>query len=791
VTADDDDDCVVVGETSNSDNSQDREVCLGRFKATASVSLIPTPSAKSTALAKTTTAWPAMRIHYRREYGAALIINLLDPTMRKFGKLDFRAAQALAPLLDSSLEVKAKLSLNTRKRLTSEVPGSPTSAKMDLTVLLYAPRKHVVLIGRRLTQTGIKLEDTSMAGLGIELVNPHSVTSNSAMQPTAYSSTFGSTGFFIGAGYVSRTAEEVAMDVVNMFDSIIKTEDLPEMGADPRIVTDLLKHQKQGLYFMTEREKIPTSNAETKDDGFVLWRSKTKDNGSKIWYNVISGHEASHRPPPVRGGILADMMGLGKTLAIIAMVVASMDDAAKFATFGPPRTPQRPLVRNSKATLLICPLSTVSNWEDQIKSHTKPGSFTYYIYHGASRCQDIDELAKYDMIITSYHTMAAEVKKSGSKRPIYLTNFFRIVLDEAHQVRTQSTSMSVAVCELEAQRRWAVSGTPIQNRLEDLGALIKFLRIKPFDQKGAFTQFIITPFKQADPEILPKLRLLVDSITLRRQKDHISLPERTDKLVRLEMTDEERKTYEFFLADSQRKIQAISSAGSRLRGKQTASVLKNITRLRLLCAHGEEMLTDEDRKMMTGISFNNAIDLTDGEDGDEPTMAPQQAFEMLELLRDSDANECSICQKEIKPDINDDDEDFEVKGNTNTMGYLMGCNEIFCPGCFPAYLEEVMQVVGEDNYLHCPRCENYGRNVWFELKASEFVEWEQAKARVRANPKLAKQLGYYHGPHSKTKALVTNLLNFKEWSNNNEDEAPIKRYEHLTIFFQQHLLITL
>jgi hypothetical protein len=56
----------------------------------------------------------------------------------------------------------------------------------------------------------------------------------------------------------------------------------------------------------------------------------------------------------------------------------------------------------------------------------------------------------------------------------------------------------------------------VQNRLEDLGALMAFLRIKPFDERGGFAQYIIAPFKMCDPEILPKLRLLVDSVTLRR-----------------------------------------------------------------------------------------------------------------------------------------------------------------------------------------------------------------------------------------------------------------------------------
>ncbi|QDS72300.1 hypothetical protein FKW77_007338 [Venturia effusa] len=328
---DEDEECIVVGQTNNPDNQSegdDREVCLGKIPFFASASLIPGPKPESK-LQPTATRWPAMRLDFR--VGAALIINLIDPARRHFAKVDIRTATALRPLLVSGLGVRPKFTLDARPRLSSENPGSPASTKMKVTMLLFAPRKHVVQIGRMLTMRGVKLEDTN-AGL-LELVNPHTVS----------------------AGYVNRTNEEVTSDVLNMFDSITKTEDLPEMKADPRIATELLKHQKQGLYFMTKREKIAPPNSDSSDDGFVLWCSKVKENGSKIWYNVISGHEASHRPPPIRGGILADMMGLGKTLSILAMLVSSLDEAAKFATFSPPRTAQRPLLRNSKATLLVCP----------------------------------------------------------------------------------------------------------------------------------------------------------------------------------------------------------------------------------------------------------------------------------------------------------------------------------------------------------------------------------------------------------------------------------------------------
>jgi len=105
------------------------------------------------------------------------------------------------------------------------------------------------------------------------------------------------------------------------------------------------------------------------------------------------------------------------------------------------------------------------------------------------------------------------------------------------------------------------------------------------------------------------------------------------------------------------------------------------------------------------------------------------------------------------------------------------CYQVVCPDCMPAFIADVAQAVNEDNQLPCPLCKTWIRNVWFELKQSELEEDARAKARVRSNPKLAKQLGYYNGPHSKTKELMKKLKEFQAWDENNPDEPPIKRYE--------------
>src|SRR5438046_7812046 len=127
---------------------------------------------------------------------------------------------------------------------------------------------------------------------------------------------------------------------------------------------------------------------------------------------------------------------------------------------------------------MITTYITNSNKKEQINMHIKPGALTYYIYHGSNRPSDLNELAKYDMLITTYNVVSSEHGRRtngtriGDDSPLEHINWFRIVLDEAHMIREQTTRLSRAVCGLSAQRRWAVTGTPVQNRVGDLGAWI-------------------------------------------------------------------------------------------------------------------------------------------------------------------------------------------------------------------------------------------------------------------------------------------------------------------------------
>ena len=449
----DDEDVVVVSD------SQEKEVCYGRLGDTkVNAHQLPTPSGKAMFLSKA--QWPPMKLQLRRHPGKDNIIRVIDPVGKDVGNVDVRTSLGLARVMDSkNPKFRTQARLNSRNRKPNEYPGKDCSEYFDMTVNLYGPKSKAPMIGKFLGQKNIFLRQPFMVESGYEIVNPH----QPAVAPprTNNGGSYGSNSKELGAGYVTRTTEEVRNDVIGMFDSLEQSENLPEMEPDLAVTTNLLSHQKQGLYFMTnkEKERIFSDQEEANSS---LWRLKYHADGRRTYYNVITGQEERIKPPEVLGGILADMMGLGKTLSILSLIVGSLHDAEAFGQLASPEMDgEKSLIRNSKTTLLISPLSTVANWEEQIAAHIKPGTLKYYIYHGGNRITDIDELSKYDIVITTYSIVSSDFTGRGRRKdtnPLLHTNFFRIVLDEAHMIREQSTRQSQAVCTLSAQRRWAVTG---------------------------------------------------------------------------------------------------------------------------------------------------------------------------------------------------------------------------------------------------------------------------------------------------------------------------------------------
>jgi len=773
---------------------KEEEVCYGMVQdARLNCHLVPSPKPGAITIMGSS-HWPIVKIVLRRKIGDATHrIYAYDHTRKIVGAVDPNTSAGLAPLLDSPrLQIRTNCRINARRKEVGEEVGSPISKSYTLDLVLYGPRKAAKTVGKYLSQKGVWLRKPFVYDNGIRYENPQEIEGPRPPPPQALRPQ----PAFPLPPQVARSVEEIRSEVMNVFDTITKSEDLPGMEPTPIVKTELLRHQKQGLYFMTKKE-LPRQFAPIGNTPDSFWQLQQGAGGARLYRNVITGQVHNQEPPETLGGILADMMGLGKTLSILSLVASSLAEARTWSVqepiqpqppparkkgeasrqFNVPAPPPLELTRlkhNSRATLLVCPLSTITNWEDQIKTHIMPGELTYYIYHGSNRIKDARKLAEYDIVMTTYGSVASEVtarsKGKSGPWPLEEIGWFRIVLDEAHMIREQSTLQFKAICRLQASRRWAVTGTPVQNKLDDLAALLAFLRLTPFDEKGKFTQFITVPFKMCDPEIVPKLRILVDSITLRRLKDKINLPPRTDQLVKLDFSPSERKLYQLFEQNAQDKVQVLSADRERMVGGRVyIHILQSILRLRLICAHGRDLLNENDLKLVQGMTADSAIDIDSDDEDTKPAVAESRSYEAFALMEETNNDVCLICKRGIGAN---DEADIASDREEDVIGYMTACFHLLCPRCIKSWREETS---GQESG-NCGFCGAFIRFQCNEIRKSKLeAEHEGRQAAKHDNKEgFEDSLSDYSGPHTKTRALIEDLLKSEAESAARPDEPPFK-----------------
>jgi SWI/SNF-related matrix-associated actin-dependent regulator of chromatin subfamily A3 len=158
-------------------------------------------------------------------------------------------------------------------------------------------------------------------------------------------------------------------------------------------------------------------------------------------------------------------------------------------------------------------------------------------------------------------------------------------------IKTAATVASKAACYLAADRRIALTGTPIQNKIEDIWALFKFLRLDPVDQKETFNEFIWNPCKQGNSVGVAKLQLVMRCCTIRRTKDSVAedgrkilnLPPRKEMQMWLDLREDEREIYDARAGALRDRVDGLRATGQL--GKNYANVLQEVLRLRQICNH--------------------------------------------------------------------------------------------------------------------------------------------------------------------------------------------------------------
>ncbi|KAF3843522.1 hypothetical protein F7725_002371 [Dissostichus mawsoni] len=280
------------------------------------------------------------------------------------------------------------------------------------------------------------------------------------------------------------------------------------------------------------------------------------------------------------GGILADDMGLGKTLTIIALILAKKSKAKgevekkeeKQAEGWISKTDSSLVV--SKGTLIICPASLVHHWKMEIDRRLKAGMLSVCLYHGPNRERSAKVLAGYDVVVTTYSLVSKEahVQKEDAEKPskdtdhvpsnsgpLLRVTWARLVLDEGHSIKNPKVQTSMAVCQLRARARWAVTGTPIQNNLLDMYSLLKFLRCSPFDEFKLWKAQVDNGSNRGRE----RLNILTRTLLLRRTKTQldssgkplVSLPDRTCEVHQLKLSKDEQAVYDVVFAQSKSTLQ--------------------------------------------------------------------------------------------------------------------------------------------------------------------------------------------------------------------------------------------
>lgn len=251
------------------------------------------------------------------------------------------------------------------------------------------------------------------------------------------------------------------------------------------------------------------------------------------------------------GGILADDMGLGKTLQSIAFLLSEREG-------GPFQHP----------VLIICPASLVYNWESEI--HKFAPSLTSAVVAGtrSQRAALLERPREYDVLITSYPLLRRDLQTYSSQR------FHTLILDEAQAIKNHATQTAQAIFDLRSDHRFALTGTPVENSLDDLWSIFHAVFPGLFGDREEFSQL--------PPEIVARR---VRPFLLRRLKKDVlkELPEKIETVNTTDLAVEQKKIYLAYLAQLRKETARDLSVETF--HKSRFKILAGLTRLRQICCH--------------------------------------------------------------------------------------------------------------------------------------------------------------------------------------------------------------
>ncbi|KAH8587441.1 SNF2 family N-terminal domain-containing protein [Bisporella sp. PMI_857] len=482
-------------------------------------------------------------------------MTILNPTMQEIGVLDNKTASGMVSLKQTVSSVRFEIYAIQGAK---EVDGPDGTLEIPLEILVFGWRSFLEQVGSLLSRSSLFLQEPINRQLSVPYRNPHVFSWNEEDETE-------------NSSYLLEPSFEGETNITDKIRAVLNDTSTPRLSfqiqQDARITSILKQHQLIALKFMIAREGLMEA------DRLTLWRPVDR-NGRRVFKNDITQSIKMLEPVECRGGILADEMGMGKSLSLLALILytshGQRSDKKEYLPY------QKDDIW-SGATLVIAPKSTIQGWEQQVHKHTRPGALKVHIYHGNGRRITRNMLSQFDIVLTTYETAASDASASGTLSRI---SWLRIVLDEAHQIRNRSTKNFQELTKLRAERRWCLTGTPVQNKLSDLFSLTQFLGFEPLESHANARKYILEPLSRNDSQGLENLRLALQVISLRRTKQLCRTQRRIEAVEQVILNERERRCYIATRDDARKSLSSVT-------GKSQGHILlRAISTLRQLCSNG-------------------------------------------------------------------------------------------------------------------------------------------------------------------------------------------------------------
>ncbi|KAK4686807.1 DNA repair protein RAD16, partial [Tremellales sp. Uapishka_1] len=433
-----------------------------------------------------------------------------------------------------------------------------------------------------------------------------------------------------------------------------------------------------------------------------------------------------------KGGMLADEMGMGKTIQTIALLLSE---------------PRR------KPSLVVAPVVALMQWKHEIETHAE--GFSVTLWHGQGRMK-AEQLKKFDVVLVSYGTLEASFRRQqlGFKRnnllikeksPMHSFEWHRVILDEAHNIKERATNAAKAAFALQAKYKWCLSGTPLQNRVGELYSLVRFLGADPFsyyfckrcDCKSLHWQFkdrrhcdtcgcspmqhvclwnteILTPIAKygivaggPGQTAFKKLKILLDRMMLRRTKleraDDLGLPPRTIVVRRDFFSPQEKELYMSLFTNAKRQFDTYLDSGTVL--NNYSNIFSLITRMRQMACHPDLVLRGKTSSYVKDVNEEVVCRLCNDTAEDAIVSACKHVFDRecirqyLEVQQSrGHPPKCPVCHIEISIDLEAEAIDIDEGPKKARQGILsrLDLNNWRSSSKLEALVEELEKLRNQD-----------------------------------------------------------------------------------------------